>query len=52
MTTAAAPPAIAIDPGTRFLRVARTRADGTPELVELPGTVPGEGLPTPMRRPW
>ncbi|WP_329461490.1 sugar kinase [Streptomyces sp. NBC_01431] len=47
MTTAAAPPAIAIDPGTRFLRVARTRADGTPELVELPGTVPGEGLPTP-----
>ncbi|WP_369263080.1 sugar kinase [Streptomyces sp. R35] len=46
MTTHAAP-AIAVDAGTRFLRVARTRADGTPELVELPGTVPGEGLPTP-----
>ncbi|MGW7365475.1 sugar kinase [Streptomyces sp. NPDC054841] len=46
MTTPAAP-AIAVDAGTRFLRVARTRADGTPELVELPGTVPGEGLPTP-----
>ncbi|AZQ38080.1 sugar kinase [Streptomyces cyaneochromogenes] len=43
------PPAstIAIDPGTRFLRIARTRADGTPALVDLPGTVPGEGLPTP-----
>lgn len=47
MTTRAAP-AIAVDAGTRFLRVARTRADGTPELVELPGTVPGEGLPTPV----
>lgn len=47
MTTSPAP-AIAIDLGTRFLRVARTRADGTPELVEeLRGTVPGEGLPTP-----
>ncbi|WP_327432461.1 sugar kinase [Streptomyces sp. NBC_01236] len=46
MTTHAAP-AIAVDAGTRFLRVARTCADGTPELVELPGTVPGEGLPTP-----
>ncbi|MET9037705.1 sugar kinase [Streptomyces mirabilis] len=46
MTTPAAP-AIAVDASTRFLRVARTRADGTPELVELPGTEPGEGLPTP-----
>ncbi|WP_406333534.1 sugar kinase [Streptomyces sp. NBC_00203] len=48
MTTHAAP-AIAVDAGTRFLRVARVRTDGTPELVEeLPGTVPGEGLPTPV----
>ncbi|MBG0851825.1 sugar kinase [Streptomyces spinoverrucosus] len=47
MTTPSAP-AIAVDAGTRFLRVAWTRADGTPELVQLPGTVPGEGLPTPV----
>ncbi|MFG2881602.1 sugar kinase [Streptomyces sp. NPDC048297] len=47
MTTPPASHAIAIDLGTRFLRVARTGPDGTPELVELPGTVPGEGLPTP-----
>ncbi|WP_052424849.1 hypothetical protein [Streptomyces fulvoviolaceus] len=46
MTTPPAP-AIAIDLGFRFLRVARTSAEGTPELVDLSGTVRGEGLPTP-----
>ncbi|MFG2407740.1 sugar kinase [Streptomyces brevispora] len=39
--------AVAIDAGSRFLRVARVEADGTPRLVDLPGAVPGEGLPTP-----
>ncbi|MFE7302428.1 sugar kinase [Streptomyces sp. NPDC057579] len=49
MTSPAAPaaPAVAIDVGSRFLRVARVEADGTPRLVDLPGVVPGEGLPTP-----
>ncbi|MEU9166302.1 hypothetical protein AB0D34_00560 [Streptomyces sp. NPDC048420] len=39
-------PAVAIDPGARFTRVAHVGPDGTPALVALPGTVPGEGLPT------
>jgi hypothetical protein len=39
--------AIAIDVGARFTRIARVGADGTPALAGLPGTVPGEGLPTP-----
>ncbi|MEV5126336.1 sugar kinase [Streptomyces decoyicus] len=43
----AAAPAMAVDAGTRYLRVAWIGAGGTPELVDLPGTVPGEGLPTP-----
>ncbi|MFE3945727.1 sugar kinase [Streptomyces sp. NPDC059118] len=45
--TAPVEPAVAVDAGSRFLRVARVDADGTPRLVELPGAVPGEGLPTP-----
>ncbi|MGW5029623.1 sugar kinase, partial [Streptomyces albidoflavus] len=50
--TAAAPaaaPAVAVDAGSRYLRVARADGDGPPYLVDLPGTVPGEGLPTPDR---
>ncbi|MFI5548728.1 sugar kinase [Streptomyces sp. NPDC051738] len=46
MTTSPAP-AIAIDVGTQFVRIAWTSTDGTPELVPLTGTVPGEGLPIP-----
>ncbi|MFE6668063.1 sugar kinase [Streptomyces sp. NPDC057697] len=45
--TAPARHAVAVDAGSRFLRVARIGADGTPRLVDLPGAVPGEGLPTP-----
>ncbi|MEV8351121.1 sugar kinase [Streptomyces niveus] len=45
--TSSAGPAVAIDVGSRFLRVARVEADGAPRLVDLPGAVPGEGLPTP-----
>ncbi|WTD01230.1 FGGY-family carbohydrate kinase [Streptomyces albidoflavus] len=45
----AAAPAIAVDAGSRYLRVARADGDGPPRLVDLPGTVPGEGLPTPDR---
>ncbi|MEV5201198.1 sugar kinase [Streptomyces sp. NPDC053720] len=45
--TAPAEPAVAVDAGSRFLRVAWVDADGTPRLVDLPGAVPGEGLPTP-----
>ncbi|MFF2900269.1 sugar kinase [Streptomyces sp. NPDC057966] len=45
--TAPAEAAVAVDAGSRFLRVARVDADGTPRLVDLPGAVPGEGLPTP-----
>ncbi|MCX4851178.1 sugar kinase [Streptomyces sp. NBC_00893] len=45
--TAPAEPAVAVDAGSRFLRVARVDADGAPRLVDLPGAVPGEGLPTP-----
>ncbi|MFE3644022.1 hypothetical protein [Streptomyces sp. NPDC059169] len=37
--------AIAVDVGTRYARIARVGSDGTPELVALPGSVPGEGLP-------
>ncbi|MEE1748602.1 MULTISPECIES: sugar kinase [unclassified Streptomyces] len=47
MTAPVEPAAVAVDAGSRFLRVARVDADGTPRLVELPGAVPGEGLPTP-----
>ncbi|KUJ67402.1 hypothetical protein ACZ90_28390 [Streptomyces albus subsp. albus] len=43
-----APTAIAIDAGARFTRIAHLGADGTPVLAELPGSVPGEGLPTPV----
>ncbi|WP_406014388.1 hypothetical protein OG520_22500 [Streptomyces sp. NBC_00984] len=39
--------AIGIDIGTRYARIARIGGRGTPELVELPGAVPGEGLPVP-----
>ncbi|MFG2995941.1 hypothetical protein [Streptomyces sp. NPDC048340] len=39
--------AVAIDAGARFTRIARLGADGVPELVPLPGSVPGEGLPVP-----
>ncbi|QQM40186.1 hypothetical protein [Streptomyces liliifuscus] len=42
-----APTAVALDPGAHFTRIAHITPDGTPALVELPGTVPGEGLPTP-----
>ncbi|MGW5881762.1 sugar kinase [Streptomyces koyangensis] len=45
----AAAPAVAVDAGSRYLRVARADGDGPPRLVDLPGTVPGEGLPTPDR---
>ncbi|MFE6719235.1 sugar kinase [Streptomyces albidoflavus] len=41
--------AVAVDAGSRYLRVARADGDGPPRLVDLPGTVPGEGLPTPYR---
>ncbi|WP_433893199.1 hypothetical protein [Streptomyces sp. CA-111067] len=37
--------AIAIDVGARHVRVARVGAHGAAELVDLPGTVAGEGLP-------
>ncbi|MFC9753991.1 hypothetical protein [Streptomyces sp. NPDC056921] len=37
--------AVAIDIGSRYARIARVGAHGAPELVELPGAVPGEGLP-------
>jgi hypothetical protein len=40
------PTAIALDPGAHYTRIAHVRPDGTPALVDLPGTVPGEGLPT------
>ncbi|MFE9771741.1 hypothetical protein ACFYOV_08745 [Streptomyces sp. NPDC005931] len=40
------PTAIAVDPGARYTRVAHLAPDGTPVLADLPGTVPGEGLPT------
>ncbi|MFF3781120.1 hypothetical protein [Streptomyces sp. NPDC001933] len=39
--------AIAIDIGSGYARIARVGAHGAPELVELPGAVPGEGLPVP-----
>ncbi|MFE7109894.1 hypothetical protein ACFU98_02960 [Streptomyces sp. NPDC057575] len=39
--------AVAIDIGSRYARIARVGAHGAPELVELPGAVPGEGLPVP-----
>ncbi|UYM23057.1 hypothetical protein NQP46_02350 [Streptomyces albus] len=45
----AAAPAVALDAGSRYLRVVRADGDGPPRLVDLPGTVPGEGLPTPDR---
>ncbi|MGW6054283.1 sugar kinase [Streptomyces sp. NPDC055189] len=45
--TPPAAPAIAVDVGSRFLRVARADAEGPPRLVDLPGGVPGQGLPTP-----
>ncbi|MFJ4942400.1 sugar kinase [Streptomyces albidoflavus] len=45
----AAAPAVALDAGSRYLRVARADGDGPPRLVDLPGTVSGEGLPTPDR---
>ncbi|MFD7889382.1 hypothetical protein ACFV3O_13095, partial [Streptomyces albidoflavus] len=45
----AAAPAVAVDAGPRYRRVARADGDGPPYLVDLPGTVPGEGLPTPDR---
>ncbi|MET7507112.1 sugar kinase [Streptomyces albidoflavus] len=45
----AAAPAVAVDAGSRYLRVARADGEGPPYLVDLPGTVPGEGLPTPDR---
>ncbi|WP_326768347.1 hypothetical protein OG978_30990 [Streptomyces sp. NBC_01591] len=38
---------VAIDIGSRYARVAHVGAHGAPELVELPGAVPGEGLPVP-----
>ncbi|MFC0602484.1 hypothetical protein [Streptomyces palmae] len=43
-----APTAIAIDAGARFTRIAHLGEDGTPVPAELPGSVPGEGLPTPV----
>ncbi|MFB6988907.1 MULTISPECIES: hypothetical protein [unclassified Streptomyces] len=39
--------AVAVDLGSRYVRIARVGAHGVPELVELPGAVPGEGLPAP-----
>ncbi|MEU9077708.1 hypothetical protein [Kitasatospora sp. NPDC048538] len=36
---------LAIDVGTRFVRLAHPGPDGLPALADLPGTVPGEGLP-------
>lgn len=36
---------IALEIGVRHARVARVGADGVPRLVELAGSVPGEGLP-------
>ncbi|WP_329262352.1 hypothetical protein OG223_45235 [Streptomyces sp. NBC_01478] len=44
--TTMTPTAIAVDPGARHTRIAHLAADGTPTLADLPGTVPGEGLPT------
>ncbi|KUN06186.1 hypothetical protein AQI95_14930 [Streptomyces yokosukanensis] len=38
---------IGIDIGTRYARIARIGDRGVPELAELPGAVPGEGLPVP-----
>ncbi|MGW1847635.1 hypothetical protein [Streptomyces sp. NPDC001966] len=38
---------VALDIGSRYARIARVGAHGKPELVELPGAVPGEGLPVP-----
>jgi hypothetical protein len=40
------PTAIGVDPGARYTRIAHLAQDGTPVLADLPGTVPGEGLPT------
>lgn len=39
--------ALAIDAGSRYTRIARVGPHGDPEPVELPGSVPGEGLPVP-----
>ncbi|MER7753322.1 hypothetical protein [Kitasatospora sp. NPDC097643] len=38
---------LAIDVGTRFVRLALVGPDGHPALADLPGTVAGEGLPVP-----
>ncbi|MGW1071210.1 hypothetical protein [Streptomyces sp. NPDC002537] len=38
---------IGIDIGSRYARIARIGGQGAPEPVELPGAVPGEGLPVP-----
>ncbi|MET7343651.1 hypothetical protein ACIOEZ_22710 [Streptomyces sp. NPDC087866] len=38
---------LAIDAGSRYVRLARVGPGGTPEPVELEGAVPGEGLPVP-----
>ncbi|MFF5335800.1 hypothetical protein [Streptomyces sp. NPDC013181] len=38
---------LALDPGTRHVRLARVGPAGLPEPVELPGAVPGDGLPVP-----
>jgi hypothetical protein len=39
-------PALALDAGTRWARAASVDA-GTPRLLDLPGFLPGEGLPLP-----
>lgn len=39
--------ALAIDAGSRYARLARVAPGGGPEPVDLPGAVPGEGLPVP-----
>ncbi|SFY23060.1 hypothetical protein OH786_19140 [Streptomyces atratus] len=38
---------VGIDIGSRYARIARVGGQGAPELIELPGSVPGEGLPVP-----
>ncbi|MGW2248888.1 hypothetical protein ACWCXH_01605 [Kitasatospora sp. NPDC001660] len=41
---------LAVDVGARFVRLAHVRPDRLPALAELPGTVPGEGVPVPAGR--
>ncbi|MFE2407399.1 sugar kinase, partial [Kitasatospora sp. NPDC059408] len=38
---------LAVDVGTRFVRLAHVRPDRLPALAELPGAVAGEGVPVP-----